>query len=208
MNPKLLKGGDVRRSEAELFWKITGKEIRRFLPQGFKKSELDLRLVEVEKVMLKIDISAFDFAHRKGVRQFIQKEHDFMHRFIYYQAICFDGSILDCPELEVWEEGHIESIKKVQTAGRSIGEAWADHMDKIRFVISYDRDMLDTAGNSYDEDSHTVNLFAIRNRDKARFEQVLSLSKKAGDNSGVLFQDRKNDIHHVIHVARLSRVKF
>ena len=181
----------MRTISAGTFEKFTGKSLDQFLPITVKKDDIEEVEVEISSLASLVVMKA-DFYHNDG-------SLGVTHNFTHYHGICEGGTVLSSPEPNFYSSSSEAHSRTVKHDGVAIGEAWANDLEKLKFVVKYESNYDNWEGGHNFINCHSVTLFLLRNDDKERISKIRRRCEDAL---------RKSDATTVLRIASILGVKF
>jgi len=163
------------------FEKFTGLSAKQFLPYDVGVEHLDEILVERITLADLVSKVAQDhyFDGSLGVTKSINNFH----------AICEDGTILPSPDPEYSFGSNYAHSKREEREGVALGDAWGEHLNHVKYVVEYVRDLNDWSGGEVTNEMR-LTLFLVREDDEKRVKRIRrrveDTLRKSGDPTIIL----------------------
>jgi len=174
---------------ASTFERFTGKGIEGFLPEGVNVNDVYEIRVEPTKLSDLMDKVPQDYSHDGSMGQ--------SRGLVLYFGICEDGEILPSPAPDYRSSSNYAHTQTVEEDGIAIGEAWGEELNKIKYVVEYNRDLDDWEGGHL-TDERFILLHLVRQDDEERIKKIRRRCEDAL---------RKSDSTTILRIATIMGVK-
>ena len=180
----------MRAISAKTFERFTGKEIEQFLPNEVKVEDVHEIRVEVARLTDLVGLKAQDYGHDGSMGE--------TRKLVLYYGICDDGSVLGSPEPDYYFGSNYAYTQTVESDGIPLGVAWGDDLNKVRYVVEYNRDLDDWEGGHNYSNDRICTLYLIREDDGERIKKIRRRCEDAL---------RKSDATTVLRISAILNVK-